>query len=130
MSILTCVPRNPYPPGTIALLSVVNGLVAIAFVLVTYCFCCRRVSKPVRTFHAMRKRALGMPKSGRMSVVVTDIEGYSGESWFGGGGDGWMVDSFLQPRFTVRRQHLSIWLQPTDSNQPTNSNRITLPSQP
>jgi len=86
MTILTCELKPRFGPQQVALLTVINGAFLIALVLVSYCFCCRRVSKPVRAIQAIRKRAVGMPKVGRMSVVVTDIEGYSGGCW----GCGWV----------------------------------------
>ena len=41
----------------------------------------------------MRKRFKGPPQGGNVAVVVTDIEGYSGEC--GGGGEGISGFSFL-----------------------------------
>ena len=43
----------------------------------------RRTSRPVfiQSAFNMRKRLMGPPRQGIISVVVTDIEGYSGERW-------------------------------------------------
>ncbi|KAI8469159.1 MAG: nucleotide cyclase [Monoraphidium minutum] len=78
MQVLTCRPTDGHIPLWQLLLAILfAGLVGAGLVMVAYFFCCRRVSKPVRAFNAIKKRALGMPRRGRMSVVVTDIEGYS-----------------------------------------------------
>ena len=79
MTIVDCVPVDHMAYWKIVVIVVVTGLVGAALILLAYCFCCRRISKPVRALRAVRKRALGMPKSGPMTVVVTDIEGYSSE---------------------------------------------------
>ena len=48
-------------------------------VLLTYCLCCRRVSKVQRQLRHFKQSLAGMPRSGKMSIVVTDIQGYSGK---------------------------------------------------
>jgi hypothetical protein len=82
MRILNCVPRESLNLLEIAAATVGAGTAGAVLLMLGYCFCCRRASKPVRAFHAMRKRAMGMPKAGRVSIVVTDIEGYSGALCF------------------------------------------------
>lgn len=78
MQILRCVQRS-LEAWKVAVITILVGVVGALLILMGYFFCCQRASKPVRAFQAVRKRAQGMPKPGRrMSVVVTDIEGYSG----------------------------------------------------
>jgi hypothetical protein len=78
MSILNCVQNEPFSIWMIAVVTVICGLVFGASILLTYCLCYQRASKPWRVLKAIKKRTSGMPKKGKMCVVVTDIEGYSG----------------------------------------------------
>jgi hypothetical protein len=68
--------------------AVLGGLLVLAAAAVLLVNTCRP-----RGYRSATKRALdhvkwrlqGLPKSGTISVVVTDIEGYSGGCWQGGG---------------------------------------------
>ncbi len=61
----------------------------LLLITVTYCLCCRRVSKFYRLFKSVNKHRVGRgilvgkADNDPVSVVVTDIEGYSG-GWVSG----------------------------------------------
>lgn len=67
--------RNPWLIGVIV---AVGTILCTAFMLF---LCLNRRTRPafVQSLFNMRKRLTGAPRSGQVSIVNTDIEGYSGE---------------------------------------------------
>lgn len=79
MSIFVCEPLNQkLPPGVRAAIAVAAFVfVVIVLGMVAY-FVLAKASNFRRYLALARIRLKGAPRSGRMSLVVTDIEGYSG----------------------------------------------------
>jgi hypothetical protein len=76
LKLIGCKPRdNRLVVVTLATVLTVSLCV---LVLLTYCLCCRRVSKVQRQLRHFKQSLAGMPRTGKMSIVVTDIQGYSG----------------------------------------------------
>lgn len=70
---------RPEDDTLLLVLSIMLPILALCLlVLLCYCLCCRRVTKLFRAYSSVKKRVSGKPTSGSVSVVVTDIEGYSG----------------------------------------------------
>jgi hypothetical protein len=81
MSIFTCEPidRNKLPPGARAGIAVAAFLAAVVIITLAAYLMLAKASKFRRHLMLSANRLKGAPRSGRMSLVVTDIEGYSGE---------------------------------------------------
>jgi hypothetical protein len=73
-------------PGLVAGLVCGGGVLLLLMLLVYLSF--NRLGRIKRQLEWWRKHLAGMPKCGEMSIVVTDIEGYSGEGSGGVWGDG------------------------------------------
>jgi hypothetical protein len=70
---------NALTPAAIAGLAV--GLfAALVLLFLALNLCCARASKLRRYYMRVKMQLKGAPKSGRLSLVITDIEGYSGKS--------------------------------------------------
>jgi hypothetical protein len=81
MSVMTC---KPSPKVNASLISgIVVGGVVLLLLLATVNLFVRRVHNMRRKLEWWRKHLLGLPSGGQLSIVVTDIEGYSG-GWEGG----------------------------------------------
>lgn len=64
---------------SLAALAVLCLLIMLASLFVSLCLA--RTGKVRRQLEWWRKHLSGMPQVGKMSIVVTDIEGYSGVCW-------------------------------------------------
>lgn len=84
MRIKQCVPAAQEPTLTkseaiaVAICGAAFCLLMLMLVSVTGNLCIARTGKIRRQLNWWHKHLAGMPKSGKMSIVVTDIEGYSG----------------------------------------------------
>ena len=77
--------RNPWLPAVIAVACVLLIALVVGPLLPYFCFSPIPGGRPIWVQQGMqiKKRLLGEPREGPCSVVVTDIEGYTGEQ--GGG---------------------------------------------
>jgi len=79
-AVMTCRP-SPVPSrvNTSVIAGIIcSGLVLLLIMLLVY-LSFKRLGRMKRQLEWWRKHLAGMPKCGEMSIVVTDIEGYSGE---------------------------------------------------
>jgi hypothetical protein len=81
MSIFVCEPfTRTLPPGVRAAIAVAAFIFMVIVLGIMAYFVLAKASKFRRYLALARIRLKGAPRSGRMSLVVTDIEGYSGRS--------------------------------------------------
>jgi hypothetical protein len=79
MSIFVCEPlTRTLPPGVRAAIAVASFMFAVIVLGIVAYFVLAKASKFRRYLTLAGIRLKGAPRSGRMSLVVTDIEGYSG----------------------------------------------------
>jgi hypothetical protein len=71
--------RSPERPSKqqLALAILLPVLGVLALVLVLCCVCLRQFRWFLRTLSTQRKRALGLPSKGSLTVAVTDIQAYT-----------------------------------------------------
>lgn len=76
---MTCkaVSAPRFNPSLVAGIVSAGGVLLLLMLLVHLSF--KRLGRIKRQLEWWRKNLAGMPKCGEMSIVVTDIEGYSGE---------------------------------------------------
>lgn len=81
--VLQTTPWYQARPWAVVLI-VLGGLIIAAWV--TYLMCYRRGKRAaiLQNYYNLKKRVKGEPLGGQVSIVVTDIEGYSGEKEKGG----------------------------------------------
>lgn len=107
-TLLTChpTPVGPLPAWAWVLVALGAVMVVLAAALVMLSSRVSRLrSRWIRELEVARKRRQGLPQSGaRVSVVVTDIEGYSRETW-NGAGLGWGAD--VRPAISVIPYYLA-----------------------
>jgi hypothetical protein len=73
---------NQWPTWQYVLVSILGLAMLCVMVMLASLFvslCLARTGKVRRQWEWWRKHLSGMPQAGKMSIVVTDIEGYSGE---------------------------------------------------
>jgi hypothetical protein len=81
--IQVCRASTQWPTWKLVLISIVALVLLCTMIMLTSLFvslCLARTGKVRRQWEWWRKHLSGMPQAGKMSIVVTDIEGYSGAS--------------------------------------------------
>lgn len=73
---------NPWVYAIVSVAALIGLCLMIMLASLFVSMCLARTGKWRRQIAWWTKHLSGMPQTGKMSIVVTDIEGYSGAHWF------------------------------------------------